>query len=251
MRLPELQNSFAHGILNAPETRLLSLIDESSLSAADRLKAYRNNVYVGLYETLKAHFPILVRLVGEDFLRAAAHQFIKNHPPQTALLDEYGLLFAPFLSQYQPASSVPYLPDMARLDWAMHEASLAPDDAPLPREALQEKQDTLAESPLPLRRSLRLLQSPYPLKDIWHFCFRADQSEPLEINKKQRFYVVYRCDDFSSWFEEIEPATHAGLKSLLTGQTLTQALSVAAAAQAHFEPSSFLLFAMKRELLRR
>lgn len=250
MRLPELQNSFTHGILHAPEPRLLALMEDTDLPAKDRFTAYRNNVYSALFDTLKSFFPTVVNLVSDDFFRGVVHHYVKAHPPQSALLDEYGQSLPSFLERYQPALTLPYLPDIARLDWAMHEADIAPNDRVLPREVLQSRMETLAEQKLPLRSAVRLLTTRHPLKEIWNFCQAPDKSKPVEMLIKPHYYVIFRCDDYSLWFEETTSGTFTALKGLMVGQTVQHAFSAATASSAGFEASHLLLFAMTRELLK-
>src|SRR5437764_9903127 len=79
---------------------------------------YRNNVAVGLIKSLEARYPVVRRLVGDDFFRAAARAFISRNKPQNAVLIGYGADFAAFLRSFPPAAELPYLPDVASLESA-------------------------------------------------------------------------------------------------------------------------------------
>src|SRR5215470_6352362 len=75
-----------------------SLLDGDSAAAAllvepglaDRLDIYRNTFVIGVTKALRLTYPAVYRLVGADFFDGAAGQFIAQHPPRTACLDDYG-----------------------------------------------------------------------------------------------------------------------------------------------------------------
>lgn len=95
----------------------------------DRLGIYRNTVVLTLTRALRLAFPAAHKLVGEAFFEAAAGIFIAAHPPRAACLDLYGEHFPLFLELFEPARGLSYLPDVARLEWAVNRALHAPDAA--------------------------------------------------------------------------------------------------------------------------
>ena len=66
-------------------------------AAADRLNIYRNTFILSLTKALNLCYPVVKRLVGEDFFEGAAQHFVTRHPPQTAYLNQYGGDFPEFL----------------------------------------------------------------------------------------------------------------------------------------------------------
>ena len=133
LALPELQRAFAAAIL-ADETATLSpLVRADGIAPERRIQVYRNNSLITLAEALKATFPVVCRLVDERFFDYAARAFIRAHPPRQPRLADYGEEFADFLAGFEPARSLPYLPDVARLEWAINLAYHAAD-----REALRQ-----------------------------------------------------------------------------------------------------------------
>jgi hypothetical protein len=61
-------------------------------------------------------FPVTQALVGEAFFRAMAGQFVRAHPPRSPVLTLYGDLFPSYVCDFAPASALPYLGDLARLE---------------------------------------------------------------------------------------------------------------------------------------
>jgi len=65
---------------------------------------YRNTVMKGCIDALQANYPAVARLVGEEWFRAAAAVYVREHLPRTPMLLEYGAGFADFLARFEPAA---------------------------------------------------------------------------------------------------------------------------------------------------
>jgi len=144
---------------------------------AERLNIYRNTFLVGLTKALSLCFPAVKRLVGADFFEGVAARFIAEHPPRVAWLDRYGAEFPDFLRHFAPAATLVYLPDVARLEWAVNLALHASDAAPLDLARLAalapEHQPSVAFVPHP---SVSLLRLDHPADDIWRAVLDGDDA---------------------------------------------------------------------------
>ena len=83
---------------------------------ARRYAVYRNNVTVGLIRALEANFPVVRRLLGEEYFAGFARDFAQGHPPQSPLMFQYGADFPAVLERAEDLASYPYLADVARLE---------------------------------------------------------------------------------------------------------------------------------------
>jgi hypothetical protein len=101
-----------------------------------RYNVYRNNVTVSLIDALADTFPATQRIVGEEFFRAMARLYVRQSPPTSPLLFEYGRDFADFIENFEHARSLPYLAEVARIERAWLDAYHAADAAPLAPESL-------------------------------------------------------------------------------------------------------------------
>jgi len=101
-----------------------------------RLAVYRNNVVSSLIDAMADTFPVTQELVGEEFFRAMASVFVRQHPPRSRVLAHYGGEFAEFVEGFEPARTVPYLADVARLERARVLAYHAADADPMTAEML-------------------------------------------------------------------------------------------------------------------
>ncbi len=76
-------------------------------------------------------FPAVKRIVGDDFFTAMARVYVVAEPPSSPVLMDYGVTFADFIAGFEPAASLPYLPDIARIERAWREAYHAEEAPPL------------------------------------------------------------------------------------------------------------------------
>ncbi len=138
-------------------------------SPEERLNIYRNNLRENFLKVLELEFPVVQRLVGADYFRQTARQFLLHAPSRSGDLFHCGRRFPEYLRQQFAASDYAYLPDVAALEWAYQEAMIAADDqqafdlAALAR-LDQDSYDRLRLHPHP---ALRLVRSPYPIVAIW------------------------------------------------------------------------------------
>lgn len=137
---------------------------------ARRFAVYRNNVTVSLVNALADTFAVTRQLVGEEFFRAMAREFVYSSPPDSPLLTEYGSGFPTFIASFPPAAALPYLADTARLEFSYLQAYHAADAVPLPPEqfsSLLARPEALAAVRLDLHPSLHTLQSRYAVASLW------------------------------------------------------------------------------------
>src|SRR5206468_117060 len=87
------------------------------------LAVYRRNIAANYRNALGATYPVVKQLVGGDFFDHAVDQFTTAHPSRGGDLNEYGGEFPAFLRRFTRAASLPYLPDVAALEWAVDEAA--------------------------------------------------------------------------------------------------------------------------------
>ncbi|MCU0955752.1 MAG: putative DNA-binding domain-containing protein [Hydrogenophaga sp.] len=135
-----------------------------------RLAVYRNNVMVSLVDALAQTFPVSLQLVGEPFFRAMAQVFVRAHPPRSRVLANYGNDLPGFISSFPPAKGLPYLADVAQLEWLRLQALHAADAPPLDLDAiarLLQDTETLPTLHWQLSPDLHLLQSAHAVVSLW------------------------------------------------------------------------------------
>ena len=135
-----------------------------------RLAVHRNNVMHSLVAVLADTFPVVRQLVGDDFFGAMAQRFVADQPPTSPLMHRYGAQLPAWMASFEPATALPYLADMARLEWsrlcAFHAADAEQVDAQV-LVALLQTPDRLATATLGLHPSLAVVRSPHPVVSLW------------------------------------------------------------------------------------
>jgi len=175
--LHEIQELFKESLLGGASSALLDLVEADGLDPEACLAVYRHHVFTTLTAALEAAFPVVCRLVDPRFFAYAADAFVRQHPPAGPCLDEYGGAFADFLAAFEASTHLSWLPDVARLEWAIHRATNAPAAEPLDPVRLARvaaaDMARLRFVPIP---GLAYLASPWPVDAIW----RAHQ-EPVRV----------------------------------------------------------------------
>lgn len=162
------QDAFTQALLDPNAATPAGLIDPKGETAPKRFAVYRNNVAVSLTNALKEGFPVVHKLVGDDFFTAMASIFIRKHPPQNPLMMHYGAELPTFLTNFAPAAKLGYLPDMARLELAMRRSYHAADARPIAADLLSSiEPDALMSMYFTLAPAVQILRSRWPIYSIW------------------------------------------------------------------------------------
>jgi hypothetical protein len=181
--LLELQRSFAASLLSGSDHAIGQHILEDGFSASERLRIHRNTCRSTLIETMRMTYPAVDRLVGREFFDMAADTFVLAHPAGSGYLNEYGGGFADFLADFHRASSIPYLPDVARFEWALGVAANAEDAPVLGADALvafqPQHQGALCFEPHP---SVSVLLLAYPADQIADAVLSGDEAAMAEVD---------------------------------------------------------------------
>ncbi|MFW5654694.1 MAG: putative DNA-binding domain-containing protein, partial [Roseicyclus sp.] len=166
------QSAFAAALLDPGAPPPPGLTDGRGRPAGRRFDVYRNNVCASLAEALRAAFPAVATLVGEEFFRAMAHVFLRADPPADPRLQLWGGAFPGFLARFEPVAHLPYLADVARLELGLRQSYHAADAAPLPLGDL-DAAEVLDLRPRVAPATL-VLASRFPVLSIW----RKTMAEP-------------------------------------------------------------------------
>ena len=213
--LREIQHRFRHSMLEGHDDGIESFVVADGIAAADRIAIYRNTYLAVLTRALRLNHPAIERLVGEAFFEAAAHEFIEQSPPGSAWLDQYGEGFADFVEQFPPAASIPYLADVATLEWAVACALHAEDAPSLDLTALAALMpDEQARVRFVAHPSVRLVHTRFPADAIWRAVLARDDAAmaSIDLTDGPRWLLVWRSP------ATIEVTTLSEREWLLTAQ---------------------------------
>jgi hypothetical protein len=206
--------------------------------AERRFAVYRNTVAAGLIEALAARFPVVERLVGEDFFLAMAQAYVTQEPPRSPLLFRYGGSFADFIAGFGPAAPLPYLRDMARLEYAQGLAYHAADREPLPPASFAAlDRGRLADFRVELHPSVFIVGSSYPVMSIW-LANQAETVVPLRHRGAETALVSRPFLDVET--RRLQPGTDAFLSALQARASIGEAVAAGEAASPSFSAAEAL-----------
>ncbi|MEM6973246.1 MAG: DNA-binding domain-containing protein [Pseudomonadota bacterium] len=189
---------------------------------ARRFAVYRNNVVVGLIDAMAATYPAVQALVGETFFRAAAREFALAHPPSSPILIDWGGDFPAWIAAFPPAAGVPYLGDVARLEWAWNTAYNAAEAKPLDVAALLAvPPDAIATACVALHPSLALVGSPFPVVSIWAQATGRVTARPLDMGGGETALIVRPEAEVD--VRVLDAGTEVFLQQLLAGANIAEA----------------------------
>jgi hypothetical protein len=161
------QQAFATGLFNAAESAPALAACKGGANE-HRYALYRGNLSATWNKTLASAYPVIAQLVGEEFFGGLSQEYGRAHPSASGDLNEFGSQFAAFLAAFPHTASLPYLPDMARLEWAMHRAHYASDAPAMTSSDLSAiAPDQLEECHLPLRPAVSVIASEWSVVPLW------------------------------------------------------------------------------------
>lgn len=220
--LAELQEGFGRALADAAATAPDMVVD------AARLAVYRGNLAENWRRALANAYPVVEQLVGAEFFGGLARAYGKAHPSQDPDLNRFGARFAVFLDGFAPVADLPWLGDMARLEWALHLAWQAPDVAPLAVEALAGWDPArLADARLILHPACALLYSRWAVAQLWLAHQENGPAFPETLDAPCHALLTRR-----GWQGEVTAigrADYLALSRLAAGDSIAAALDAALA----------------------
>jgi hypothetical protein len=224
------QARFRDALLGRPVGPALRAIAADGIAAEARLAIYRHHVSATLTDTLRETYPVVRRLVGDGFFAYAVDRFITVAPPSSPCLFEYGEALPAFLASFEACRTLVYLPDVARLEWAMSRAAHADDAPPLDTRALAGMPaDERARLRLTFHPSVALVDSPWPIDAIWRANRSgADPDQTVALDAGGARLEVRRADD-DVVFRKLDAGDYALRRGLHEGRTLDAAATAALA----------------------
>lgn len=196
------------------------------------LAAYRSHAAAQATRTLGAAYPVLAHLLGDENFDALARKLWSERPPQRGDLSLWGGALAQLIEQLPDlAAAEPYLADVARTEWALHEAATAADADPEPQSfALLASVDP-EELALVLAPGTLCLASRWPVVTL----IEAHAIDPPELERAARCLAAGLGETALVWRQAYrpllriaQPGEAAFVTALLDGRSLHQALAHAA-----------------------
>lgn len=197
------------------------------LFRSQAFSVYRNTSARGAVEALRAAYPTVDMLVGEEMFTQVALDYRREQPPSGPVLSDYGTDFAAFLARQPWTCELPYLADVARLDRLWLESFLSQDAAPL-------RQSFNGETRIALHPSTRFAWLATPAMSIWQA-----HRDPWDLTELDLVWIeegaLFTRPGLSVRAELIDAAFHHLLIACATPASVAGVVSTVAAVfpQAH------------------
>ncbi len=191
--LHKLQTAFLKSIYNPglEEDALTFIREVDNRILSEQLAVYRGSIFAGLKKALAQTYPVTKQLVGDDFFELMLGDYIIKYPCRVQDLNDYGKELPDFISELAHARTVPYLADMARLEWHYNcslNAKCQPNNlSELPH--LNQPQQRNIKFHLPQGNAL--LYSGYPVDRIWNMHINNIETE-ITFTEQQYFLYIYK-----------------------------------------------------------
>lgn len=221
------QQLFADALLNPDAAPPALALWREHPHNRHRLALYRGNLAATATKALAAAYPVVAALVGAEFFGALAHAYVRARPSHDGDLNRFGCQLGEFLDDFPHAAQLPYLADMARLEWAVHRAHYAADAKPVTAQQLGE----LASAQLEAAR-LRLHDACVPMRFDWAVVSLWLAHQPAPANDFPADMAVQEAGVVArpGWRVQVLPlgaGGYAALTVLRAGGTFGAALDAA------------------------
>ena len=211
--------------LQASGTFLHVIGETRGLSRERRLSIYANGYFSRIVEAMGANYSSVKNALGDEAFDELARAYLIKHPSTFKSIDDVGHLLADFLKGKPVAKKFPFLPDLARLEWAAHQCFFA-DDTP-PGDLKQFKNLPAAgwqRVRFELDPSVRFLKLDWPVDALWRDDGAWDKRRLKNVRKERLLVMVFRQPDKLVRVPRLAPAQYDLLTALASGKTLRQAL---------------------------
>lgn len=230
--MPDLlttQRRFATALFDSQNaSACLETLDGDATRNAQLLGIYRGNAIANASGALRLAYPVCEQVVGAECFNELARQYWRQHPPRDGDLNHYGMSLADFIATHEDLVELPWLADLARLEWALHQAGMASDHHALEFSALAHySEENLAGARFEFQTAMHLLESDWPIASLWQ---QHQADYPGEFNLQGlggETAMVFR-QGFAAKVFSLPASEAAWLKQLHAGTPLMPALHATA-----------------------
>ncbi len=189
--------------------------------AAQRFDVHARNFIGGLTGALEQSFPVIHALTGDAYFAALACDYVRAMPPRSPILAHYGANFGDYLETLAVAQSLPYLADVARLEYARIHAYHAANSDIWNRFTHEDVVHLLSQSLAP-HPSLTAIASGHPIDLIWQVHQSAQGKDVTDWSPQ--YVLVYRSGDIVV-HDVLDGFAAACFELVLTGQSIDAILA--------------------------
>ncbi len=220
--LDDLQNQFVKGLYSQSDAIMQYIPATNKLAAKQRLQIYQSSIFGIKQKSLQEIYSVCNKLVGDDFFIAMINKYIDLTRSNSPDLAGYGWSLPDFIADFPPAACLPYLSDVARLEWAWHKLFNAPATHKLDFNQLAETYTSYGENIVfHLSSESSLITSPYPIHKIWEMNqddYMGDDT--MTLTEHQFFYLFIWRNELQMHMDVIDAKTFQVLNAIMAEKTV-------------------------------
>ncbi|MFM8154743.1 MAG: DUF692 family multinuclear iron-containing protein, partial [Actinomycetes bacterium] len=206
-----------------------------------RLALYRGNQFTAWERVLRAAYPVMEMLVGEEFFEGLSREFGIAVPSSSPDLNEFGAGFADFLETFPHVADYPYFPDMARLEWAIHRTHYAHSAPPVVSSTVLElPPELMMNARVQMDPACGLFASEWSVVQIWR-AHQEDDDACLPESVSEASHALILRPQWKVMVLPLNPAEHVYLTHLADGAGLGSARANALEIEPGFDADAQLL----------
>lgn len=224
MLLQNLQAEFAANLLE--HTADMKQQYHTYIEHFQHLQIYQHNVQTTLVRTLENTYPLVSKLVGEDFFHIMANEYIHRYPSCSGNLYDYGEYFSDFLEEHAPVNHLTYLAEVALFEWICHSIQVAADHPSLDISALEKiSPESYNHIHFILHPASYLQQFHYPILGFIDLC-EGKTEENINVSAGGVHLLIFR-QELDLTFVPLAVSEFTFLTAIKEGSTLAEALELA------------------------
>ena len=198
------------------------------------LRTYQGNLHANLHRALTAAYHTVDAALGDEAMAALAQALWRQAPPQRGDLGWFGVDLPELLQRIPDYAEWPWLPDVARLDWAVHRAQSASDVPSVPENLAHLSDHDPASLRMRFAPGSTCLVSDWPIEALWRAHQTPDEAERNQGLDQARQALAQRRRDTvlvhrPAWTVSVLRLTDAEqaafTHALWQGETLGEALA--------------------------
>lgn len=238
-KLFRLQENFANHLYQPENHTIFSEINQGKATPSERLNIYRNNVFGNFETSLELTFVITKKIVGNEFFSFLVEQYNQKYFSTSGNLEDFGEFFPTLIQDLETKHNLPYLADIAAVEWLFNVAYFSASPLEIDLAKLQSlPHEQFMELYFSLHPSCHLFASNYAIYDIWTSYKKDNKKINLEEQKAQ-FILIERCN-FAVNIQELTAIEYKFLKLIQKQKNIYQIFEIIGSESENFDIGSLV-----------
>lgn len=193
---------------------------QRGVAGVERLQVYAGGYLARTHEALSEVYEAVRHILGNTTFSTMAHEYAARYPSHDYNLSLRGRQLPDFLDGHRLSQSLPFLPDLARLEWHIVQSVHAAQDPPInPARLSAMSLDQWGQTTLRFQPSVGLMVSAWPILDIWVARTGPRSNVDIDLVNRPQRVLIFR-HELEVRCELLEPQQASLLEGLLAGEPL-------------------------------